>query len=256
MSFRPVNSVRKARRVPPGELPTLMRLHMLEDPPILTIKKSWTRPSPEKLAKLKGVQSGQAVDAMDGRGGLDASIKPLDPDCSIILGTAITCETGPNDNLAILGALSIAKPGDVLISASEGFAHSAVIGDNVAWMAKRKGIAGLVVDGMMRDLAGLLPVGIPLFCRGITPNSCVRSGPGRVGFPVVVGGLTVSSGDVVIGDRDGIVIIPQGDLDRLLPRIAAILEAEIATQQKIRDGFTNLGGIEDLLRSSKVRYVD
>jgi len=229
---------------------------MLEDPPILTIKKSWTRPSADKLAKLKGVQTGQAVDAMDGRGGLDAAIKPLDPDCCTILGTAVTCETGPNDNLAILGALSLAQPGDVVISATEGFAHSAVIGDNVAIMAKRKGLAGLVVDGMMRDLAGLLPVGLPLFCRGITPNSCVRSGPGRVGFPVVVGGLTVNSGDVVIGDRDGIVIIPQADLDRLLPRIAQILEAETSTQKRIREGFTNLGGIEDLLKSSKVRYVD
>ena len=229
---------------------------MLEDPPVLTIRKSWTRPSAAVLAKLKGVQTGQAVDAMDGRGGLDASIKPLDPACCIVLGTAITCETGPNDNLAILAALSIAQPGDVLISATEGFSHSAVIGDNVAIMAKRKGLGGLVVDGMMRDLAGLLPVGIPLFCRGITPNSCVRSGPGRVGFPVVVGGLTVSSGDVVIGDRDGIVIIPHGELDRLLPRIEQILAAEVSTQKMIRDGFTNLGGIEDLLKSSKVRYVD
>lgn len=229
---------------------------MLEDPPVLTIRKSWTRPSAAVLAKLKGVQTGQAVDAMDGRGGLDASIKPLDPACCIVLGTAITCETGPNDNLAILAALSIAQPGDVLISATEGFSHSAVIGDNVAIMAKRKGLGGLVVDGMMRDLAGLLPVGIPLFCRGITPNSCVRSGPGRVGFPVVVGGLTVSSGDVVIGDRDGIVIIPHGELDRLLPRIERILAAEVSTQKMIRDGFTNLGGIEDLLKSSKVRYVD
>jgi 4-hydroxy-4-methyl-2-oxoglutarate aldolase len=229
---------------------------MLEDPPILTIKKSWTRPSSDKLAKLKMVQTGQAVDAMDGRGGLDSSIKPLDPACCTILGTAITCETGPNDNLAILAALSIAQPGDVLISATEGFSHSAVVGDNVAIMAKRKGIGGLVVDGMMRDLAGLLPVGLPLFCRGITPNSCVRSGPGRVGFPVVVGGLTVHSGDVVIGDRDGIVIIPQTELDRLLPIIAKVLEAEVTTQQRIRDGFTNLGGIEDLLRTPKVRWVE
>ena len=229
---------------------------MLEDPPILTIARSWTRPDPAKLARLKGVQTGQAIDAMEGRGGLDAVIKPLDPACCTFVGTAITCETGPNDNLAILGALSLAKPGDVVISASEGFPHSAVFGDNTAIMAKNKGLAAVVIDGMMRDLAGLLPVGIPLFCRGITPNSCVRSGPGRVGLPVVVGGVTVRSGDVVIGDRDGIVIIPQADLDRLLPRIEAVLKAEVTTQKKIREGFTNLGGIEDLLKSSKVRYVD
>ena len=229
---------------------------MLEDPPILTIKKAWKRPSTAKLAKLKGVQTGQAVDAMDGRGGLDAAIKPLDPDRCTILGTAVTCETGPNDNLAILGALAVAKAGDVIVSATEGFAHSAVVGDNVALMAKVKGIAGIIVDGMMRDLAGLLPVGLPLFCRGITPISCVRSGPGRVGLPIVVGGVTVHSGDIVIGDRDGIAIIPQGELDRLLPRIAEILAAEAATHAKIKGGFTNLGGIDDLLKTTKVRFVD
>lgn len=229
---------------------------MLEDPPILTVKRAWARPTQAQLNRLKAVQTGQAVDAMDGRGGLDMSIKPIDPSVAVMLGTAVTCETGPNDNLAILAALSVAKAGDVIVAACEGFPHSAVVGDNVAWMAKTKGIAGIVVDGMMRDLVGLLPVGLPLFCRGITPNSCVRSGPGRVGFPVVVGGLSVSPGDVVIGDRDGIVIIPQGDLDRLQPRIDAILAAEETTQKKIRGGFTNLGGIEDLLKSPKVRYVD
>lgn len=229
---------------------------MLEDPPLLTIRKTWKRPAAAKLARLKGVQTGQAVDAMEGRGGLDAAIKPLDPGCATILGTAITCETGPNDNLAILGALAMAKAGDVVIAASEGFAHSAVVGDNVALMAKGKGLAGLVVDGMMRDLAGLLPVGIPLFCRGITPNSCVRSGPGRVGLPVAIGNVTVNSGDIVIGDRDGIVIIPLAALDSLLPKIEKILAAEAATQTQIKAGFTNLGGIEDLLKSSKVRYVD
>ena len=229
---------------------------MLEDPPLLTVKKAWQRPAAAKLVRLKGVQTGQAIDAMDGRGALDAAIKPLDPACAVILGSAITCETGPNDNLAIIGAIAAAKAGDVVIAACEGFAHSAVVGDNVALMAKNKGLGGIVVDGMMRDLAGLLPVGIPLFCRGITPNSCVRSGPGRVGLPVAIGGVTIHSGDVVIGDRDGIVIIPQSQLDALLPRIEKILEAEAQTQRSIKAGFTNLGGIEDLLKSPQVRYVD
>jgi 4-hydroxy-4-methyl-2-oxoglutarate aldolase len=229
---------------------------MLEDPPLLTVRRSWPRPSPDTLARLKGVQTGQAVDAMDGRGALDPAIKALDPECALMLGAAVTCETGPNDNLAILGALAVAKPGDVVIAASEGFMNSAVVGDNVALMAKGKGLAGLVVDGMMRDLAGLLPVKLPLFCRGITPNSCVRSGPGRIGLPIAIGGVTIHPGDVVIGDRDGVVVIPQAALDRLLPRIESIVAAEADTQARIKGGFTNLGGIEDLLKSSRVRYVD
>lgn len=229
---------------------------MLEDPPLLTIRKSWQRPAAATIARLKGVQTGQAVDAMDGRGALDASIKPIDQERCVILGPAVTCETGPDDNLALIAAISLANAGDVIVTASENFVGSAVFGDNLALMAKRKGIAGIVIDGMARDLAGLLPVGLPLFCRGITPNSGVRSGPGRVGFPVVAGGRTIRSGDIVIGDRDGIVTIPQEDLDALLPRIDKILAAEVETQARIKAGFTNLGGIEDLLKSSRVRWVE
>jgi 4-hydroxy-4-methyl-2-oxoglutarate aldolase len=229
---------------------------MLEDPPLLTVRRSWNRPSAELLARLKGAQAGQAVDAMEGRGGLDATIKPLDPDNATFIGTALTCETGPDDNLAILGALAVAKPGDVIVVAAEGFRNSAVVGDNVVLLAKRKGVVGIVLDTMARDLAGILPIGVPVFARGITPNSCVRNGPGRVGLPIVAGGVAIQSGDVVIGDRDGVVIIPQGDLERIVARVTEIMAMEEVSQKKIRDGFTNLGGIEDLLKSAKVRYVD
>ena len=77
------------------------------------------------------------------------------------VGTAITCETGPNDNLAILAAIALAKPGDVVVAASEGFTQSAVIGDNVAWCAKNMGLAALVLDGMARDLEGDFDVIMP-----------------------------------------------------------------------------------------------
>lgn len=229
---------------------------MLEDPPLLTVRRAWERAESSVLAKLATVQTGQAIDAMDGRGALDATIKPLDAGNALFVGTALTCETGPDDNLAILAATALAQPGDVIMAASAGFSHSAVIGDNVALVAKAKGAVALVVDGMARDLAGILPVGLPVFARGLTPNSCVRSGPGRVGLPIVIGGVAVESGDVVLGDRDGVVVIPRRDLPRFMSRIEQILRMETETQNKIKAGFTNLGGIEDLLKSSKVRFVD
>jgi regulator of RNase E activity RraA len=77
-----------------------------------------------------------------------------------------------------------------------------------------------------------------------------------VGFPVAVAGVTVTPGDIVIGDADGVVVVPQADLDRVIPRVKRILGMEEESQKKIRGGFTNLGGIEDLLKSDQVRYVD
>lgn len=229
---------------------------MLKDPPLLTIRRTWQRPDAFMIGRFKGVQTGQAVDAMQGRGALDSRIKAVDPANALFLGTAITCETGPNDNLAIIGAIALAQPGDVIMAASEGFTQSAVVGDNVTAVAKAKGVAAIVIDGMARDIAGITPVGLPVFARGITPNSCVRSGPGRVGLPIVIGGVAVESGDLVIGDADGVVVLPRVHLHTILPSVEEVLAAEAATQGKIKNGFANIGGIEEILASDRVRYVD
>jgi 4-hydroxy-4-methyl-2-oxoglutarate aldolase len=126
----------------------------------------------------------------------------------------------------------------------------------VALVAKAKGVTAIVIDGMARDLAGIAPIGLPVFARGITPNSCVRSGPGKVGLPIIIGGIAVEAGDVVIGDADGVVVLPRKHLLTLIPLIEEVQAAEGATQHKIKNGFTNIGGIEDLLVSDQVHYVD
>jgi 4-hydroxy-4-methyl-2-oxoglutarate aldolase len=229
---------------------------MLKDPPLLTIRRTFKRALHEHLAKLEGAQTGHIVDAMQGRAALDHRIKPVDPETAQFVGSALTCQTGADDNLAILAALVIAEPGDVIVAAADGFSATAVVGDNVTMMAKNKGVAAIVIDGMARDSEGIVEAGLPVFARGITPNSCVRTGPGRVGLPIVIGGARVEAGDIVIGDADGVVVLPRKHLHTILPSVEEVLAAEAATQGKIRNGFTNIGGIEDLLASDRVHYVD
>jgi 4-hydroxy-4-methyl-2-oxoglutarate aldolase len=229
---------------------------MLQDPPLLTVRRSFERPAASKIAKLAGAQTGHIVDALEGRGALDHRIKPVDPSRAAFVGVALPCETGPSDNLAILAALTLAKPGDVVVAASDGFDQTAVVGDNVCLMGKNAGLAAIVIDGMARDLDGIVGAGLPCFARGITPNSCVRSGPGRVGFPVVAGGVAVAPGDVLVGDRDGVVAIPQALLDMVIARLAEIRVAEQAVQAKIATGITQFESISTLMASDKVKYVD
>lgn len=229
---------------------------MLDNPPLLAIKKNWPRPAAEKLMQLADAQTGHIIDAMDGRGAMDAAIKPIDPNRAHFVGLAITAETGPSDNLAILAAIAVGRPGDCLIAAADAFAATAVVGDNVCWLARNAGFAAIVIDGMARDLEGMLGIGLPTFARGITPNSCVRSGPGRVGFPVVAGGIAIAPGDVVVGDRDGVVVIPLAILDQVLRRLDAIRAAEAAVQAKIGAGLTCLDNIATLLKSDQVTYID
>jgi 4-hydroxy-4-methyl-2-oxoglutarate aldolase len=229
---------------------------MIEDPPLLVVKKSFPRLPAASLERLKGAQSGHLVDAMDGRGALDSTIKPLDPKRAHFIGTALTVETGPSDNLAIVGALSVARPGDVIVAASDAFRNTAVIGDIVCGLAKNGGLAALVIDGMARDLDGILGVGLPVFSRGITPNSCVKTGPGRIGLPIVAAGVTIQSGDLVFGDRDGVVVVPRADVDRVIARVDRIRAVETEVLGKVAKGMTQLDAIAALMTSDKVKYVE
>ena len=229
---------------------------MLEDPPILTIKKQFARVPSETLAKLEGAQTGHVVDAMRGRGGMDMAVKAIDPKRAKFVGTALPVETGPSDNLAITAGVALAQPGDVIVAASDGFERTAVCGDIVAMMAKNAGCAGLVIDGMTRDLEGLVDVGLPIFSRGLTPNSCVRSGPGRVGLPIVAGGVAVEAGDVIVGDLDGVAVIPRAELDRVIETVLAIQAAEKTTIANVEKGLTHFEFMGELLQSDRVKYVD
>jgi 4-hydroxy-4-methyl-2-oxoglutarate aldolase len=226
---------------------------MITDPPLLTIRRDFPRPSAETMAAFAGTPTGFAVDTMDGRGALDYRIKPLAPATTPLVGVAITCHCGPADNLALFGALAVAKPGDILVAATDAFTPTSVAGDLLLGMAKNRGLLGLVTDGLARDLAGILAVGLPVYCAGVTPNSPVRNGPGTVGHPVVMGGVAIESGDIVIGDNDGVVIVPQREVKAVLARLAQVRIAEAALDAKVKAGLEIPDFIQAILDSDRVR---
>jgi 4-hydroxy-4-methyl-2-oxoglutarate aldolase len=208
---------------------------MIEDPPLLQIRRRFTRPAAAQLKAFRGLQTGFAVDAMNGRGAMDGRIKPIG-ESGAFSGVALPCHAGPGDNLAVFGALAIAKPGDVIVCGADGFAETAVIGDLLLGMMKNRGIAAFVTDGFVRDLRGIRSVALPCYAAGITPNSPARNGPGTVGLPTVVGGMAVSAGDIVIGDEDGVVIVPAARLKQTIERLPAVLAAEADLDAKVKAG--------------------
>jgi 4-hydroxy-4-methyl-2-oxoglutarate aldolase len=232
---------------------------VIEEPPILAVRQ---RPAPapaELLRPFADAATGWLVDAMDGRGAMDAGVKPLPPGTAGVrrfVGPALTCWCGPNDNLALMAAVALAEAGDVIVAATEGFAGAGIAGDLVVGMARNRGAAAIVTDGMVRDRDGIVAVGLPVFCRGVTANSCVRSGPGTVGLPVVVGGLPVATGDLVAGDADGVVVVPRGRLAEVAARLVVVRAAEREAEAAVKAGRTVLPGIADLLASSRVRWID
>ena len=225
---------------------------MLDDPPLLTIKAGFQRPDPAKVAALKGAQTSHLVDAMDGRGALDWTIKPCDPDNASFVGVAVTCHAYPADNLALFGAMEIAQPGDVIMCANDSYRLTALVGDLVAGMMKNAGLAALVTDGLARDRVGIVAAGLPLFCAGIVPNSPAKNGPGSVGLPVTIGGVPVSSGDVIVGDADGVVVVPQAILDATVKRLGEVRAAEAKAEAMVKGGAKMTASAAALLKSPRV----
>lgn len=228
---------------------------MIKDPPLLRVRRAFPRPSPRQLAGFAGVPTGYLVDAMGGAGCLDYRIKPLMPSAEVLVGTAVTCHAGPADNLALFGALHVARPGDILLAATDAFTATAITGDLLLGMARNCGVAGFVTDGLVRDLPGILAVGLPVYCAGLTANSPARNGPGTVGLPVILGGVSVASGDIVVGDRDGIVVVPLGQADDVLARLDEIRAAEASLDAKVKAGLQIPDFISAIFESGRVEEI-
>jgi 4-hydroxy-4-methyl-2-oxoglutarate aldolase len=211
---------------------------MIEEPPPLVFAPAVERPPAELVEGFRGAPTSFIVDAMGGSGALDWRIRPIVGHS--VLGVALTCDCGANDNLALIAASAESQPGDVLVAATGGFVHAAVTGDLLLGVARNRGVVGFVTDGVVRDLADLEALDLPVYAMGVTPNSPGRRGPGTVGLPIVCGGSAVAAGDVVVGDRDGVVVVPRARLAETLANLKQVKAAEAAMLERVRAGLREL----------------
>lgn len=231
---------------------------MIEEPPLLTIKRPSRRPTDAQIAAFQNIPTGFVADAMFGIGAL-AGITPIgegrDLNC-VAAGPALTVDTGPGDILALIASLGSIQPGDIVVNAHGGWLGSAAAGDRVCGMMRNNGAVGFVTDGPMRDYAGVVAAGLPAWCAGINPNSPVSNGPGRVGLPIQIGGRQVETGDMIVGDRDGIVVVPFNDIPRVVAQLEVVKKLEYDLDAEVAKGLKLPEAIKDLLASDKVKYVD
>lgn len=224
---------------------------MIEEPKRLRIARDLRRPTDTQVAALTGRPTGFVADAMWGVGAMAAGIAPLPGLPDRVCGPALTAGNRPGDLLGTLAAIHHAWDGCVLVAEAQGFAGCAAAGDRVMGMLRNRGAAGFVTDGPLRDLDGIEAVGLPVWGRGLTPNSPVARGPGTVGLPVSVGGLRVETGDVVVADRDGVVVVPFGSLDAVIAALDGVAEAERALDAEVAGGLAEIGSIAEVLESGE-----
>ncbi|RGE19620.1 methyltransferase [Leucobacter sp. wl10] len=188
--------------------------------------------SPAPWEALRGIPVANIGDAVDRLGLADSGIAPVWRGATLV-GPAFTVWTREGDNLGIHEAIAAAPAGSVIVVNAAGFTSRALLGELMAGRAHQRGIAGFVVDGAVRDAGELGRLRIPVFARGISPAGPYKNGPFRNQVPVALGGVSVSPGDIIAGDDDGVAVVPASDLGRVAAAARAVREDENQRREKI-----------------------
>jgi regulator of RNase E activity RraA len=195
--------------------------------PGFRIRTDWDRPDPEIVSALSAFETPVISDLMNRLYSMTTAIAPLTSPDLHVAGPALTVKVFPGDNLMVHKSLDIAEPGDVVIVDASQSTLTAVLGDLISTKARHRGISGFVVDGLIRDLSAIRALGdFPVFARGVTPIGPLHRGPGEIGYPIACGGIVVNPGDIVIGDLNGVVVVPRDIAEELLQRLADRKAAE------------------------------
>lgn len=214
------------------------------------------RPPSDVVAGLAALETTIISDAMHRFGGMAANIRPAAPEMRMA-GPAITVRVAPGDNLMVYEAFAVALPGDVIVIESRGCTSVAQWGDLTSLAAKGLGLAGVVMDGSLRDLKGIGEVGFPVFAQPwIVPNGALKDGPGEVNVPVAVGGVPVLPGDVVLGDSHGVVVVPRLDAAVVLAQARAAAASDARKAQEILAGKQIPDWLERTLRDKGCEIID
>lgn len=225
--------------------------------PGLRLQPVRRRPSPEVVQGLRAFDTPSVSDLMNRLYSVSSALRCLTPDATQLVGPACPVKVFPGDNLMVHAALDIAEPGDVVVVDAGGSSATAVLGDLVSTKARHRGIAGFVVDGLVRDLPGILALGdLPVFARGVTPVGPLHRGPGEVGYPVCLGGIVVHPGDVVVADLNGIAVVPHDDADDVLARLVARAAGEADYLAAVARGEFSNAWVGDVLRAAGVDLPD
>lgn len=191
------------------------------------------------------------ADVAGRRGALHGRVRAL-RNRMTLAGSALTVEVRPGDNLMIHAAITLAKPGDILVIDGKGDQSTALMGTIMMTACRQLGIAGVVIDGAVRDSAEIDEMDFPVFSVGTNPNGPTKLAPGRIGHPVSVGGVTVRSGDLVVGDCDGVVVVEREKVEALLQLAERKVKDENVRIDAIKKGDTTAPWLSSSLRKAGV----
>jgi 4-hydroxy-4-methyl-2-oxoglutarate aldolase len=220
------------------------------------IRNHFDRPDPVLVKKLSKLPTPNISDALGRQGGMESRIQPVFPGARMA-GPAYTVLNYPKDNLMAHYALKHASPGDVIVVDNGCGTHGSGWGELMSLAAKNKGLGGVVIDGTVRDVDELAEIGIPIFASGVTAEGTVKVSPGGINCPINCGGIAVSPGDVVIGDNNGVVVVPHGRVEDVLKTSSDIKQKEKKIRERVLNGESlyDIFGLEKIINLHPVKFI-
>ena len=224
--------------------------------PGFRIRRSIQRADQNAISGLREFDTPAISDLMNRLYTMTPAIRNLTAQSLTICGPACTVRVYPGDNLMVHKSLDIAQPGDIVVVDAGGSSLNAVLGDLVSTKARHRKIAGFVVDGFIRDLPGIQALNFPVFARGVTPIGPMHRGPGEINYPIQCGGIVVNPGDIIAGDLNGVVVIPQEIAGDLLRRLRERKEFEAAYYAAVARGEFSNAWVDKLLQETECEMTD
>lgn len=221
------------------------------------VLKNIRRPEPEIIQQFQKLDVSTVYEAQGKIGLVSREIKPIIPN-AFICGPAVTAVCYAGDNLMIHAAIEVCQPGDVLVITTIGDSTHGMIGELIITALQKRGVQGIIIDAGTRDVARIRELGFPVWTKAVSPEGTTKSRGGWVNAPAICGGASVTPGDLILADDDGVVVVRQDDLHTALEASKQRLQKEEQTKAKIARGELSLDfySLRDVLRKENVEYYE
>lgn len=220
----------------------------------LTIRREWARVDVSEIPALMQASSSQVSDATAGGAALDLTLRRI-AGSQRMAGLALPIMTAVDDNLAPYAALSVIKPGDLVIVTCADTGKCALLGDHLIGLYKNAGASGVLVNGFVRDLDGLKRLNLPVYAIGTSVRAPSKHGPGTVGVPITISTTTIQAGDFIVVDEDGAVAIPSTNMHYVEKKLDALFTQDRLIHDRVASGATKPPNFDNLLSQAGVQWI-
>lgn len=214
-------------------------------------------PEKEILEKFRGLPTANVADCMERLGVMSSEIRLISaPTKKSMVGVALTVKVRNGDNLFIHQAIDMGKPGDVIIVDNEGGRDRSLAGAVMFGFCQYKRIEGIIFDGPIRDYDTVIQTDWPIYATGVTSRGPYKTGPGEINVPICCGGVVVNPGDIILGDMDGVLVVPRQDAEKVLELAIPFAEKDAAKSEKAIFGEIDRSWVLKALENKNVEIID